>query len=272
MTINIGLSPNLTPKDSWLAFKMLFQPWKWKKGKALGELEDWFKNYTGMENVASFNSGRSAEYEILKALGIKDSDEVLLQAFTCVAVPNSVLWAAAKPVYVDIDQSLTMDPIDLERKITQKSKAVIVQHTFGNLANLREIIQICKKHGLVLIEDCAHIIKKDIQGDAAFFSFGRDKVVSSVFGGMAVINDQLPMANDQLNLNYPSSFWIFQQLLHPVASALILPLYDLGLGKLILWTLQKLHLLSFPVYPQEKKVEKPKDFPKRKAPKDGLQK
>lgn len=255
--INIGLSPNLELEDSWLALKTLLQPWMWKKGPGVQKLEQWF----GV-NAVAFNSGRSAEYEILKSFKIGLGDEVLLQTFTCVAVPNSVLWLGGKPVYVDIDESLTMDPADLERKITAKSKAVIVQHTFGQLAKLEIISQICKKHGLFLIEDCAHIIKKNLEGDAAFYSFGRDKAISSVFGGMGVIkNSQFQFSNS--NSKYPTYFWILQQLLHPVAMAVILPLYNFGIGKAFLWILQKLKLLSFPVYGIEKSGGQPQDFPKK---------
>lgn len=265
--INIGLSPNFRLGDGLLAFKLIFQPWKWKKGKEVVVLENWFKKYLKTKNVYAFNSGRSAEYAILKAMGIGEGDEVLVQAFTCVAVPNSVLWLGAKPIFVDIEEeTLDMDPADLERKITLKSKAIIIQHTFGILAKIDKILEIGKNHNLFVIEDCGHIIKKKIEGDAAFFSFGRDKAVSGVFGGLAIINEKfkiqsLKFKEFQQKSPHPSLFWIFQQLLHPVASALILPLYDLEIGKLILWTLQKLHLLSFPVYPEEKRGLKPDDFP-----------
>lgn len=272
-SLNIGLSPNLRIQDSFLALRLLFQPWRWKIGKEVAELEEWFKKYLGCQEAVAFNSGRSAEYAILKSLGIKEGDEVLLQAFTCVAVPNSVLWLGAKPVFVDVEEeTLNMDPKDLERKITSHSKAIIVQHTFGIPAKMDEILRIGKTHHLLVIEDCAHIIKKNLQGDAVFYSFGRDKAVSSVFGGMAIgmangkdmflRNRQMANLREiQEKLQYPSCYWIFQQLLHPIVSAIILPLYNLGLGKIILWTLQKLHLLSFPVYPQEKSGGRPNIFP-----------
>ena len=120
---------------------------------------------------------------------IGEGDEVLVQAFTCVAVPNSVLWAQATPVYADIDATLNIDPIDVEKKITNRTKAIIVQHTFGIPADMDALVALAKKHNILLIEDCAHSLgatykgkKVGTFGDAAFFSFGRDKVVSSVFG------------------------------------------------------------------------------------------
>ena len=84
--ISISLSPNTESDDVWLAFGLLFQPWKWKKGKELGELE---KKFGGI----AFNSGRSAFMAILDALRFQKGDEVLLQAFTCNAVPNPVQWS-----------------------------------------------------------------------------------------------------------------------------------------------------------------------------------
>ncbi len=81
-------------------------------------------------------------YEILKAFEIGDGDEVLVQAFTCVAVPNSVRWTSAKPVYVDIDNTYNIDPSDDAQKITPKTKAIIVQHTFGTPADMDAIISL----------------------------------------------------------------------------------------------------------------------------------
>lgn len=264
--IHIGLSPNLRTSDSLLALRLIFQPWRWKLGREVTKLENWFKKYLGVKYAVALNSGRSAQYLILKGLRIKKGEEVLLQAFTCVAVPNSILWIGAKPVFVDIEKdSFNMDPVDLEGKLTPQSRAIIVQHTFGIPAKIEEILKIAKEHNLFVIEDCAHVVKKDIKGEAAFFSFGRDKAVSSVFGGLAVTNNEelgRSLQEFQKNLKYPSHFWIFQQILHPIASFFILPLYNfLGLGKMILVLFQKLHLLSFPVYQEEKIGEKPKVFP-----------
>lgn len=84
--------------------------------------------------------------------------------------------------------------------------------------------------------------------------------MSSVFGGLAVSGNKNLRAYHK-KLEYPSMFWIFQQLLHPIAFAIILPFYRIGIGKLILFGLQRLHLLSFPVYEEEKKGKQPSLFP-----------
>ncbi|MBI5619931.1 aminotransferase class I/II-fold pyridoxal phosphate-dependent enzyme [Candidatus Gottesmanbacteria bacterium] len=271
--ISCSLSPNTEPDDVWLAIRSIFAPWTWKNGEAIEQAEKWFKEYFKGFEAVSFNSGRSAMLAILKAFNIGVGDEVLVQAFTCVAVPNSVRWAEATPVYVDIDNTLNLSIADAETKVTYKTKAIVVQHTFGIPAYMDQIVAFTKKHKLYLIEDCAHSLgarykgkKVGMFGDAAFFSFGRDKVVSSVFGGMALINQKSKIKNQKLKhyqegLPYPSYFWIFQQLLHPIAFSFILLLYDVILGKLLLVLLQKLRLLSFPVYPQEKQGTRPNDFP-----------
>ena len=273
--IAISLSPNSQKDDIWQAFKTIFQPWIWKNGSSITLVEEWFKDFLGTNSIVMFNSGRSALFAILKAFDISAGDEVLLQAFTCVAVPNAILWAGAKPVYVDIDESLNIDPGLMEKSINNKTKAIIVQHTFGIPAQINLIKQIAQKYNLVLIEDCAHSLGAEFAGvkvgkfgDAAVFSFGRDKVISSVFGGTATIKSKFKMQNSKLKkhhdkLRYPNSFWIFQQLLHPLVFAIILPLYNLNLGKLILFGMQKLKLLSYPVYEQEKSGVKPEVFPRR---------
>lgn len=203
-------------------------------------------------------------------------DEILLQAFTCNAAVNPVIWSGLKPVFVDIKEgTLNIDPEDLERKITPKAKAVLVQHTFGLAADLEKIRKICQKYNLILIEDCAHALSASYKGQklgsfgrAAFFSFGRDKVISSIYGGVAVTNDrELAQRIEEYkqNLKYPSCFWIFQQLLHPLLNeALIKPLYGFfNLGRWLLLFLQRIRVLSKAVHKQEKQGEKPNYLPRK---------
>ncbi len=259
----ISLSPNTQGKDVLLALKFLFSPFAFFKGDGIGLLEQWFRQYFGVSHAVSFVSGRGAMYTILKALRIGKGDEVILQSFTCVAVPNAILATGAKPCYVDINDLTTINVKDLQKKISKKTKAIIVQHTFGIPSEMDEILGIAKAHKIVVIEDCAHIIggvykgkKLGTFGDAAFFSFGRDKAFSSVFGGMAITNNKNlgnTISQLQEKQGYPSFFWVAQQLFHPIAFFFILPLYNFfSLGKIFLFVLQKLSLLSFPVLLQEK--------------------
>ena len=280
--ISISLSPNVEKDDLHLALNLLIRPWLWKKGKTIELLENEFKEYLGVKHAISFNSGRSSFYAILKALNLEKGSEVLIQAFTCNAVPNPILWAGLEPIYVDCNtDDFNINPSDLEDKITSKTRAVVVQHTFGLPANMDVIRGICGAYNLILIEDCAHslgaeygsasspqaILKVGAHSKVAFFSFGRDKVISSVYGGMATTNDdniakQLRQLQEQFK--QPGRFWIFQQIVHPILLGyFILPIYNfLDLGKAFLVLSQWLHLLSKAVSWQEKRGQKPDYFPK----------
>lgn len=277
--ISASLSPNTDAKDVWIALGTLVRPWAWVHGKRLGDIDAWFRETFGVKGTYLYNSGRTALLELLKAGAIGAGDEVIVQAFTCVAVPNSVIWSGATPVYADIDGTLNIDPRSVESKISARTKAIIVQHTFGIPAAMDKISAVAKAHNLLLIEDCAHALGATYKGkalgtfgDAAFFSFGRDKVVSSVWGGAAIVNPhsgkkdmERKLGRQYGTLPTPSRSWVFRQLLHPIAFAVILPLYMSGIGKLLLVILQKAGLLSIPVYPQEKKARQPDVFPARYA-------
>jgi len=273
--ISISLSPNVEYDDVILALKLIFMPWKWKSGLAVNkEFEDRFKNYLGVKYAFSFNSGRSSLFAILKSLDLRKKDEVLLQAFTCNAVPNPILWAGLNPIYVDCNKdNFNIDIHDLKKKINSKTKALIVQHTFGLPSNIEEIIFIVRQNNLILIEDCAHALGAEYNskkvgtfGDVAFFSFSRDKVISSVYGGIAVTDNPLlaeKIKEAQSRFSMPSMFWVFQQILHPVILYFfILPIYYfLDLGKIFLFFSQWTHILSKAVSYREKRGLKPNYFP-----------
>ena len=259
--ISISLSPNTEKDDILLAFRLS----GYKRGKAVKQLEEQFKQYLGVRHAFAFNSGRTCLMAILDSLKIQG--EVLLQAFTCNAAVNPIIWSGLKPVYVDCDENtFNMDMEDLARKITLNSKAVIIQHTFGIPGEI-------PRENLVLIEDCAHSLGAEINGQkigtfgkAAFFSFSRDKIISSVYGGVVVTNDDdlaERIKNYQDNLKYPSYFWIFQQLLHPILmNLLILPTYRI-LGKYLLILFQWLKVLSKAVHWKEKQGLRPGYFPRK---------
>ncbi|MDD2696784.1 MAG: aminotransferase class I/II-fold pyridoxal phosphate-dependent enzyme [Candidatus Pacebacteria bacterium] len=278
--ISISLSPNTEPDDIRLALKLLFQPWRWtaeaksQQLESLSDLEREFRRYLGVKCAFSFNSGRSALMAILNSLNLEKGSEVLLQAFTCNAAANPIIWSGFKPVYVDCDEkTFNMDSEDLKRKISAKSKVVMVQHTFGLPADMDEIVNICQQNNLILIEDCAHALGATYKGKnvgtfgrASFFSFSRDKVISSVYGGMSVTDD-LTLAqnikNYQGKAGFPSFFWTFQQLLHPILmNWVILPTYKI-FGKYLLILLQWFHILSKAVHWKEKRGLRPGYFPKK---------
>ena len=272
--ISISLSPNVQKDDVRLALKLIFQPWKWKNGKAIKRLEDQFKKYLGVKYAFSFNSGRSAFFAILKAVEQEKASDALLQAVTCNAVPNPSLWAGLKPIYVDCRNDYNIDVEDLKKKITLNTNVLVVQHTFGLPANMNDILKLAKENNITVIEDCAHALGAEFEGKklgtmgkAGFFSFSRDKVISCVYGGMAVTNDdQIGKKLEELQKQWgkPSLFWTRQQLVHPIIlSYIILPLYSfLDLGKIVLILSQWIHLLSKAVSWKEKRGLKPDYFPK----------
>ena len=294
--ISISLSPNVQKDDVHLALKTLLKVWHWKKGREIIDLEEQFKKYLGVKYAYSFNSGRSALFAILIALrtssepqsnSLPKGKRVLLQAFTCNAVPNPILWADLNPVYIDCGSDFNIDIEDLKRKI-KPHDVVIVQHTFGLPANMQEIMQIAEENDAIVIEDCAHALGaqyKDFSeinevglptealakvgtiGKAGFFSFSRDKVISCVYVGMAVTNDDQigkKLQELQKQFGYPTRYWICQQLCHPIAlQYVILPLYNFfDLGKIFLVLSQWFYILSKAVSWKEKRGLQPNYFPK----------
>src|SRR4030042_3299664 len=274
--ISISLSPNTEKDDIGLALKLISQPLRWKKGENIKKLEDEFKKYFEVKHAISFNSGRSAFLAILESLNLKKDTEVLLQAFTCNAAVNPILWAGFKPSFVDCNEkTFNIDIEDLKRKITPQSKVLMVQHTFGLSAEMEKILEICQKNNIVLIEDCAHSLGATYKGKnvglfgkAAFFSFSRDKVISSIYGGVAITNDDIlgqKFKGFQKEIGCSSNLWIFQQLLHPILmNFLILPSYSFfRIGKILLIIFQWLQILSKAVHWKEKRGQKPSYFPKK---------
>jgi len=285
--ISTALLPNAEKDDIFLVLR-LFLPWNWNKwanGKEIGNLENKFKEYFGIKYAVSFSSGRAGLYAILSVIARPSADgrsnlpsnaptnriassflkvvprndnksEVILQAYTTIALSLAIQKAGFKPIYADIEEhTYNINPDKIEAKITPKTKVIIVQHTFGIPAEMDKIIEICKKHKLLLIEDCAHSLgaefngkKVGIFGDAAFFSFGRDKIISSTSGGMVIVNnDKLAekIKKFQSNLPFPPQAWIFRQLAHPLIFWCSLPIYYfLNLGKTKIFLNQKLGLIT----------------------------
>lgn len=140
--------------------------------------------------------GRVALYAILKAMGVQAGDEVIIQAYTCVVVVNAVLYLGATPVYVDIDQATyNMNFELLENKITDRTKAIICQNTYGLSSNLEKIMAIARDHDIYTVEDCTHGFGGYYNGqpngsycDASFFSTQWSKPFSTGIGGFSVIH------------------------------------------------------------------------------------
>jgi len=244
-----ALFPNFEKDDVLLSLKLIFSFWKWKNGPEIKELELTFQEKFGFNQCYSFNSGRSCLLAILEAMNIKKGDEIIVQGFTCNAVINPIIAKGGKPVFIDLKGNLNIDEKKIQAAISSKTKAIIVQHTFGWPAEIKEISDICKDNNIYLIEDCAHSLgaKYDNQyvgsfGDISFFSFGKDKIISSVFGGIIVVNNQELKIKEY---DFPSNLWTINQLFYPVLMEYVfLPLFKFRIGRLFYSLMFELNIFS----------------------------
>jgi len=156
-----------------------------------------FSEYFGGRPALAVTSGTSALRVALAALSIGKGDEVITQSFTFVATVEAIIESGSIPICTEIDDSLNMDIIDLEKKITPKTKAVIVVHMLGIPAKVKEIADLCKKKGIYLIEDTAwgcggKLGDKQLGtwGDVATFSFDFAKTMTTGEGGMILFKDE----------------------------------------------------------------------------------
>jgi dTDP-4-amino-4,6-dideoxygalactose transaminase len=157
-----------------------------------------FAHVVGAEYAFAFGAGRVALYAILKALGIHETDEVILSGFTCVVVPNSIIYVGAKPTYVDVTRDTwCIDCSQVEKSITPRTKAIIAQHNFGSFCDMARLREIADSRNIPIIEDGAHALGARYQGKpagrfgiAAFFTTEQSKIISTIMGGLATTNDR----------------------------------------------------------------------------------
>ncbi len=167
-------------------------------GPNVREFEDAARRFLGSSYAVAVNSGTAAIQAALHALGIGRGDEVLVPSFTFVATANAVVAAGAKPVFVDIDKTHhTMDPEDLEKKVSRRSKAVIPVHLYGNVARVEEICRIADERGLRVVEDAAQSMGSTYRkkqsgtfGDMGCFSLYPAKVITAGEGGLVVTDSK----------------------------------------------------------------------------------
>nr|AIF19824.1 glutamine--scyllo-inositol transaminase [uncultured marine thaumarchaeote KM3_87_G04] len=167
-------------------------------GKRVRQFEDLLSNFVKSKFAVAVNSGTSALQASLYALDIKPNDEVLIPSFTFVATANSVKSIGAKPVFVDIlKDNFTMDPDDMKKKITKRTKAIIPVHLYGHVAYMKEIMEIAKKHQLEIIEDASQSLGSKFKGKHSgtfsrlgCFSMYAAKVMTAGEGGAIVTDDK----------------------------------------------------------------------------------
>lgn len=183
--------------DCAAAASFLFRPHRLICGPHLRQYESAFADYVGVRHGYSFSTGRVALYGILKGLGIGDGDDVIIGVPTHIVIPNAVSYTGARPVFVDSSaRTCNMDVAALAQGITDRTKAVLVQHTFGVPADLDAILRIGRERGIAVIEDCVHALGATYRGArvgslgrAALFSTEETKTISTTMGGMAVTDD-----------------------------------------------------------------------------------
>ena len=171
------------------------------KGPDVNEFEDRFGASIGIEHVIGCANGTDAIFIALKALGIGEGDEVITVCNTWISTSETISLTGAKPVFVDIDpDTYLIDVSKLESKITRKTKAIIPVHLYGQAVPMPEIMEIARKHGLKVIEDCAqaHYATVDDRfvgtfGDVATFSFfpGKNLGAYGDAGGIVTSNKDL---------------------------------------------------------------------------------
>ncbi len=165
-------------------------------GKNVREFEKLVSSFVNSKYVIAVNSGTAALQAALYALDIKKGDEVLIPSFTFVATANAVMSTGAKPVFVDIlKDNYTMDPKDMEKKISRRTKAIMPVHLYGNVAFLDKILEISKKHNIRIIEDSAQSLGSTFKGkhtgtfsDLGCYSMYPAKVMTAGEGGFIVTN------------------------------------------------------------------------------------
>lgn len=168
-------------------------------GKAVADFERKFASYVGVSHAVAVNSGTDALVIALKALGIKEGDEVITNPFTFFATAEAVAMAGAVPVFADVELSTyNIDPDSIKEKITARTKAVLPVHIFGQPADMQAIREIADKHHLFVIEDACQAAGASIGGqmagslgDAGCFSFFPTKNLGAFGdGGMITTNDE----------------------------------------------------------------------------------
>jgi len=251
-TINLW---NFLDTLNLLTFKLPYLRF-WKDNDLL--IEE-FKNYLNAQasKVYTFYNWRSALFWVLKSLNLKKDDEVIISWYTCVSVVNAVKQSWAKPVYADIDNSLNITLDSIKKVFSSKTKVIIVQHTFWNPAKIDEIVNWAHNHWLIVIEDVAHALWASIWpkkvwtfGDLAIFSTWRDKVISSVTGGLLVIN------NDNIKISFNlipvSKKLAFQNLMYNIIAYMAWKTYDIKLWKVLMYLANKFKLIPPILTPNEK--------------------
>lgn len=172
--------------------------WISSKGRFIADFETRFAGYLGVQHAATVSNGTVALHLALIALGIASGMEVIVPTLTYIASVNAIAYTGATPVFVDsLPDTWQMDPEDVRRKITPRTRAILAVHLYGHPCDMTELCALAKEHDLLLIEDCAESFGSLCEGrhtgtfgDIATFSFFGNKTITTGEGGMVVTNNE----------------------------------------------------------------------------------
>ena len=189
--------PALTGNEKRYVNECLDSNWISSKGKFVSLFESKFGEYIGSTYATSVSNGTVGLHLALLALGIQPGDEVIVPTLTYIASVNAIRYMGAVPIFVDSDEiTWQMSPVDIARKITPKTRAIMVVHLYGHPCDMQALVNIAQKHNLLLIEDCAEAFGSyygsrhvGVFGDIAVFSFFGNKTITTGEGGMVVTNN-----------------------------------------------------------------------------------
>jgi dTDP-4-amino-4,6-dideoxygalactose transaminase len=189
---------DLGKEEEQEVLKVLRSKWL-STGPVTERFEKAFSEYLGGGYAIAVSNGTAALHLALKSLNLKEGDEVILPSLTFIATANAVLYIGAKPIFADIvgTEDLNISRKEIERKITKKTKAIMVMHYGGYPCNMKAILGMAKGHGLYVIEDAAHAPGAEYQGkkcgligDIGCFSFFSNKNLVTGEGGMVVTRNK----------------------------------------------------------------------------------
>jgi len=197
-------TPNLKGNEFKYLVDAYLSTWISSSGSYIRQFEDEFSTYCQCEYGVAVSNGTVAIHLALEALGVGKGDEVIVPDLTFAATINAVFHAGATPVIVDVDEdSWCIDPAEIEKAISPKTKAIIPVHIYGQVCDMDRIMSLSKKHNLYVIEDCAEAHGATFKGQKvgsfghiSTFSFFGNKVITTGEGGMCVTNDA--DLNDQM--------------------------------------------------------------------------
>ena len=189
--------PNFIGNEKKYVDDCMDTTWISSVGKYVNQFEESFANRMTVKHAIACCNGTVALHVPLLGLGLKEGDEVILPSFTYIATANCVKYCGATPIFADcLQDTWNIDPKDIERKITPRTKGIIPVHMYGNPCDMDAIMAIAKKYNLFVLEDAAEAHGATYNGqcvgsfgDAASFSFFGNKIITTGEGGMVVTND-----------------------------------------------------------------------------------